>query len=148
MTTTVTSLEQKWEAAQREYAGKIRTFARNSYYKMPGFDVSDVEQELLVVLWECVMNYDPTKGAKFNTYFQQSAKNRIITLIRYFAAKRRTAPVGITTLDDEAIRDAVEETVYQKDLQETVLDRLLLEELVAEHGEQILYRQRAIRRAG
>lgn len=143
MTTAVTTLEKKWTLAQREYAGKIRTFARNSYYKLPGHDVEDVEQELLVVLWECVMNYDPTKGAKFNTYFQQSAKNRIITLIRFAEAKRRTATV--TTLDDDAVRAVAEETCYQRDLQDTVLDRLQLEELVKEHGEQILYRQRALR---
>lgn len=141
------TFEQKWETAQREYGGKIRTFARNSYYKMPSFDVEDVEQELLVVLWECVVHYDPTKGAKFNTYFQQSAKNRIITLIRYHEAKRRTAPGGVTTLDDDAVRAAAEEAMYSPTTEDRVFDRIALAEVIQEHGPEVLLRTRAFRQA-
>lgn len=104
-------LAENWQLAQTAFAGKIRTFARNSAYRIPGFDEEDVEQELLIVLYECVVHYNPDRGARFNSYFQGSAKNRIITLIRHFETKSRKGEIAY--LEDEDVRRAVEMSSLQ-----------------------------------
>jgi DNA-directed RNA polymerase specialized sigma24 family protein len=136
-TATPISVDDQWAAAQREFGKKVKTFARNSAYAVPGYDEVDMEQELLVVLWECVVNYDPGKGARFNTYFQTSAKNRIVSLIRRFQALSRTAEVA--SLDVEAVSLAVDE-VFAKgySAEDTALLRMEVREAVATHGEASL----------
>lgn len=134
MTTTLISVDDQWALAQREFGKKVKTFARNSAYAVPGYDEADMEQELLVVLWECVANYDPGHGARFNTYFQTSAKNRIVSLIRRFQTASRTADV--TSLDVEAVSLAVDE-VFAKgySAEDTALLRMEVRDAVAAHGE-------------
>lgn len=132
----VTPTEQ-WELAQREFGKKVQTFARNSAYAVPGYDEADMEQELLVVLWECVQNYDPGKGARFNTYFQTSAKNRIVSLIRRFQARSRIADVS--SLDVEAVALAVDE-VFAKgySAEDTALLRMEIVDAVDRYGSGVL----------
>lgn len=127
-------LEERWQLAQERHLGTIKTFARNSYYKMPSFDREDVEQELLVVLYECVVNYDPDKGATFNTYFQQSARNKVISLIRYFEAKTRVANAQTMDLDDDAVRFAVEKAQRGVTSEDIALQRMELQKVYDEQG--------------
>jgi DNA-directed RNA polymerase specialized sigma24 family protein len=101
------TLEARFDAARKHYAGTIRTFARNCVFQLPGFDLEDIQQELLVVLWRCVKNYDPNRGAGFNTLFQGSARNHVIGLVRTANAQKR-GKGQITTLSDEAFTTAVE----------------------------------------
>lgn len=101
------SMGDKFLAALREYDGKIRTFARNSAYALPGYDVEDVEQELRVVLWQCCEKYDPSKGARFNTYFQQIAINRIRDLIRKSQTEKRVGDKMLVSLDRDDVAVAV-----------------------------------------
>lgn len=97
----------KWAASQAAFAGKITTFARNSYHQVPGFSQEDMEQELLEVLWWCTFDYDPNRGATFNTFVQTSFKNRIGTLIKHANAQKRAAEW--VSLDIEAVAAVVEQ---------------------------------------
>lgn len=118
-----------FEKAQLAYRGTIRTFARNSTYQLPGFDLDDIESELLVVLWRCVLNYDPNKGASFNTLFQGSARNRIIGLIRKAETIKRKA-IWIN-LDDEAVRAAVDERLQVGSAEDSALAMIEIKERLA-----------------
>lgn len=130
-----TTLSQTpFEEVKREWGGVCRTFAYNSSYKMPGYDVEDVEQELLVVLWECAKHYDSDNGAKFNTFLQRSLKNRVISLIRYAEAKVRCANGMTVDLDAESVRREVDSVLSGRTAEDVALDRIQLQELVAEHG--------------
>jgi RNA polymerase sigma factor (sigma-70 family) len=131
---------EKFALAQQRYQGTIRTFAWKSYRQMQGYSVEDVEQELLVVLYECVMRYNPDRGAKFNTYFQQSCRNRVITLIRYYAAKRRTATFA--SLSEEAVAYAVDMMLTEPSAEDRVMNILDLQEYVAENGAEAIHRSR------
>lgn len=91
---------RNFELAQIRYEGTMRTFARSCVHRLPGYDVEDVEQELLVVLWNCVMKYDPDKGAGFNSLFQGCAKNKVISLIRHMETKGRKGTVVYLEQDD------------------------------------------------
>lgn len=128
-------LEEKWEAAQLMYGRKVKTFARNSFRQIPYHDQCDMEQEMLIVLWECVRAYDPNKGASFNTFFQQCAKNRITSLIRHYSTKSRAAVV--TSLSDEAVAAVVEEYLTPLTAEDQALLRMELREIVALHGEGV-----------
>lgn len=146
MSTTVVaehSFEERWAAAQARYNSTIRTFARNSVSQLPGFSLEDIEQELLVILWKCVMNYDPNRGASFNTLFQGSARNRVIALIRTASTKSRS---GINvSLDTEAIA-AVVEAMSTESTEDRMLARLELQEYISEHGVEVLDMERPPRR--
>lgn len=143
---TKVELSDKWEAAQRLYGGKVKTFARNSFRQIPYSDLEDVEQELLVVLWECVVNYDPNRGACFNTYFQQSAKNKVISLIRHHQTKSRDG--AVVSMSAEAVSDAVDEAISFTSAEELAMMRITLREYVSEHGQEALYDQQLGGRRG
>lgn len=128
--------EEKWELAQRRYKGTIRTFARNFVNQLPGYDVEDIEQELMVVLWKTVLGYDPDKGASFNTLFQGNAQRRCITLVRTASTLKRTA--NLSSLDVEAISRAVDDIMNEADAAETALNRMAIQEFVHQYGEDVL----------
>lgn len=108
-----------FEDARREYSGVIRTFAYNTVRQLPGWDVVDIEQELLVVLWRCVERYDESKGASFNTLFQGCARNKCITLVRGAQTAGRR---GITvSLEDDAVRFAAEEASQYMSVEDIVV---------------------------
>lgn len=100
-----TVVYERFEAAQIAHTRTIRTFARNCVNQLPGWDVEDIEQELLVVLWRCAANYDPNKGASFSTLFQGSARNKVISLIRHVNTKGRKT--NLVYLEQEDIAAAV-----------------------------------------
>ena len=133
-------LSEKWEAAQKMYGGKVRTFARNSFRQIPGAEQQDVEQELLVVLWECVMKYDPNRGACFNTYFQQSAKNKVISLIRHHQTKGRTG--SVVSMSEDAVAFAVDEALSFTSAEDLAMMRVELRAFVEANGEEALYNKR------
>jgi DNA-directed RNA polymerase specialized sigma24 family protein len=96
-----------WEATVLEYNSVARTFAFNTHRQLPGWDVEDVEQEMLMVLWKCWQKYDPDKGASFNTLFQGCARNKCITLVRTVNTMGRK---GVAlSLEEEAVRYAAED---------------------------------------
>lgn len=130
------TVTDRWEATQVLYGQKVRTFARNSYRQIPDHEQCDVEQELLLVLWDCVIHYDPNMGASFNTYFQRSAKNRIITLIRHYETKSRSAPT--VSLGDDAVATAVDGYLSVASAEEVGLMRLQITEYVTRYGEDVL----------
>lgn len=139
-----TQTPTRWEAAYQAYHGKIRTFARNSYRQVPGMALEDMEQELLIKLAECVIHYDPNRGASFNTYVQQSMKNRIITLIRHASTKSRKATV--VSLDEDAVRAVAERYMRAGDPEEEAINRIMLDEYIAENGTEALVARRRKKR--
>lgn len=129
--------EERWELAQRRYGGTIHTFARNCVNQLPGYEIADIEQELLVILWKAVLNYDPNKGASFNTLFQGSARNRCISLIRTASTKSRTGIVN--SLDVEAVGAAVDELFAEQSTEDRCLDRMELQDYVSQHGVDVFF---------
>ena len=85
------NLAQRWQAAQIEYKEKIRTAAHNSAYVSNEHEVEDMEQELLIVLWETCAKYNPDRGMTFNSFFWLLAKQRIGMLSDRSKAVMRTA---------------------------------------------------------
>ncbi len=114
----VLSESEKFVAAQVAFTRKIRTYARNVLPHLSGhdrhYDLEDVEQELLVVLWKCVQTYHPDNGATFNTFAQRGFQNRLASLVRETTARKRTAVGGVVSIGVEAISDAVDE-LFQED---------------------------------
>lgn len=96
------TFDLRFEQAHAAFAKKIRTFARNSAYAVEGFDIEDMEQEFLLVLANTVRDYDPDRGASFNTLFQGNAKRRISDLIRRMNTKSRKT-VYVYLDDDEVL---------------------------------------------
>lgn len=127
---------QKWELAQARYRGTMRTFARNSVNQIPDMEMEDIVQELTIVLWECVLKYDPNRGASFNTLFQGSCKNKIITLIRRGQTQKRSAVV--TSLDVESVRLVFEDLIQQESSEDTSLRKMELDEAIETYGVEAL----------
>lgn len=100
------SFDANFAEAYREFKKKINTFARNSSYAVEGYDVEDMEQELCMVLARTVRDYDPDRGASFNTLFQGNCKRRISDLIRLMNTKGRKAT--IVYLEAEEVSRAVD----------------------------------------
>lgn len=83
------------------YRGKIATFTnylsihvgRNlrAWEDLSGWTKDDWNQEFCLVLWRCVRQYDPMKGAKFNSYLFSCLRNRAISITRGMCAKSRMA---------------------------------------------------------
>lgn len=124
------TLEERFRVAQQRYNGTIRTFARNCVFQLPGMDVEDVCQELLMVLWKCVQNYDPNRGASFNTLFQGSARNQVIGLVRTANAQKR-GKGRVVTLDPEAFSLAAERMSIEGSAEDWYF-------AIAEHGERFV----------
>ena len=127
MAVAVDPSARNFELAQVAWKGKIRTYARNSFHGIPGFDADDVEQELLSVLWKCVQTYDPIKGATFNTYAQQSFRNRISDLKRSANQLKRKA--DLVSLDEESVQIAVDERIQVMSAEDAAMLRVRLQEV-------------------
>lgn len=127
-----------FEDALQQYRGTIHTFALNTVRQCPSFDVEDVEQELLVVLWRCVERYDASKGASFNTLFQGCARNKCITLARTAQTQSRQANLFTTSLSTEEVHSAVELRGAHPSVEDEVMARVLVD---------MLYEPEEVRRA-
>ena len=98
--------ETRFELAEEMYRSKIKTFARGTYGTIPGFQCEDMEAEILEVLWLCVKNYDPNKGARFSTFFWTAAKHKLTHLYRLKDAKKRNAEV--VYIDPDALINIID----------------------------------------
>lgn len=98
--------EERWQTARIAYKQKIRTAAWNSRYVSPEHNVDDMEQELLIVLWDSCRLYDPEKGMTFNSFFWMRAKQKIGMLQERAQAKKRSALM--VSLDEEGITAAID----------------------------------------
>lgn len=101
------NLAERWKAAQIEYRNKIKTAAWNSAYVSKEHDVEDMEQELLIVLWESCSLYDPNRGMNFNSFFWMRAKQKIGMLGDRSGAAKRTA--DLVSLDAAVYTEMVDE---------------------------------------
>jgi len=117
------------------YEPKIRTAARNSYNQVRDHDRTDMEQELRVVLWRCVNDYNPDRGGSFSTFFWQSARNRISTLIRFYSTQSRKAET--VSLDVEAVRMAVDDLLEQPSAEDTAIMQIEIRGYVTTYGDEV-----------
>lgn len=135
MQITKEEVSSRFEAAQVAYQKKIRTIAHWNFQKGPGFARQDLEQELLVVLWRCVQNYDPNIGASFNTLFTGSARNRIVSLIRHATTQKRVAV--LTSLEEEGIQLAIDRVLNEPSAEDTALLHMRIKGMQAKGGSKI-----------
>jgi len=68
--------EKVYEEYLLEYDETIKRLAKYSY-DIYGMDKDDLEQELRMVLLNCVDKFNHKKGVKFNTYFITACHNRV-----------------------------------------------------------------------
>jgi DNA-directed RNA polymerase specialized sigma24 family protein len=132
ITTDESTLLSRFEIVEADpnYRRMIRTFARSCLVQLPGFAMEDIQQELLMVLWRCVNNYDPDRGAAFRTLFMGSAQRHVIGLVRTANAQKRGKGV-ITYLDDEAFASAAERSRTEGSAEDWYL-------ALAEHGDKFV----------
>lgn len=119
---------KRFTAAQIAYQGKIRTFARQKFRLLPGFDKQDVESEILEVLWKACNVYDPNNGACFNTLFWTMAHNRVKDLHKAASRKMRVGDYDLVYYDqvDEIQRnDAYVEVLNGNELTAAITTGLL-----------------------
>lgn len=96
---------RRFEEAQVAYRTKIRTAARNSSYVSRDHDVEDMEQELLVCLWETCRLYDPDRGSSFNGFFWMRARQRISHFKGRDRVQKRGSDIMMVELDPEVLVD-------------------------------------------
>jgi DNA-directed RNA polymerase specialized sigma subunit len=113
-----------FEAAHTMFKKKITTFSRNAVHSLPGMDIEDIEQELCIVLARVVRDYDPDKGASFNTVAQQSFQNRIRDLIRMVSTKSRTAIM--VYLDEDDTTNVIQAYLATASTEEEVIAREMI----------------------
>lgn len=89
------SEEEKFELMKEKLGGFYYDILKNFYInKMQGYNYEDLEQRIDIQLLRCIRNFDPNKGAKFSTYFYNSAKYEIYRIYNKSVRK-----------NDEEIRD-------------------------------------------
>lgn len=77
----------------------VRLAKHNPVY---GYDPEDLEQEFRMVFLKCVENFDDTKGAKFETYFITSCKNKVKKIqAKMYADKRPLIELSLNRIDKE-----------------------------------------------
>lgn len=117
-----------FELAREAYRGKIRTAAWRSFRSVPEHDQEDIEQELLLCLWETCKLYDPDRGSSFNSFFWMRARQRIMQLrIPFRAKKRDTSDIIFVEIDAEDMSHELSEGPSAEDealAWETVRERL------------------------
>lgn len=118
-----------WEKTQQAYRQKIRKAAYNSAHTVPGYAVEDMEQELLVVLWETISLYNPEKNMKFNTFFWMRVQQRVAMLMRSANTLKRKAEW--VSLDVEAVQIAVDHTISDFSAEDEALAAYHVRERIA-----------------
>lgn len=88
----------------------------------------DLEVELQEVLFLTCNAYDPNNGATYNTFFWQAVKNRVIDLKKSAFRQKRKANAYTDSLDEEALRYAVEEATAHPSAEDEILARITVTE--------------------
>jgi len=123
---------QRFDLARPQYDRKIRTYSRIHFHKVPGFEQADLEIELYEVLWIACRTYNPDKGAAFNSYFWSLVHRRFADLIKFAFRKSRMSNIHTVSLDVEAVRTAIEETLSDASAEEEVLARISVQDRINE----------------
>lgn len=95
-----------YENYVKQYNPMIKGFSYK--YKVNGYDVEDIQQELYMVLYKCIQNFDESKSTKFITYLQKSLFYHIVKL------RNKHKNDYFYFLDDvELIADKNEKDIYE-----------------------------------
>lgn len=89
-----------------------------------GYEQEELEAVLLEVLWLTVENYDPNRGATFNTCFWEYVRNRVIDLKKSAFRQKRSVRLYCESLDVDAFRTAVEQITEHPSAEDEVLAKL------------------------
>jgi RNA polymerase sigma factor (sigma-70 family) len=102
----------------------VRLAKHNPVY---GYDPEDLEQEFRMVFLKCIENFDDTKGAKFETYFITSCKNKVKKIqAKMYADKRPLIELSLNRIDKETGLEII--NMYQAN-NDPDYDELLLQEI-------------------
>lgn len=118
----------RFDLALPKYRRKIRTFSAIHTRDVPWSDYDDIQSEILEVLYLACCGYDPNCGASFNTYFWQAAINRLKDLKKSAFRQKRLANLNAASLDDESVREVVEELTMHGSPEEHLLARISVAE--------------------
>lgn len=99
--------EKVYEEYLLEYDKTIKKLVKYSY-DVYGMDKDDLEQELRMVLLNCVDKFNHNKGVKFSTYFITACHNKIRRL--QILAKRE----NLTSLDKIIAENKIAKKLYDK----------------------------------
>lgn len=122
------ALNYRFELAFPAYERKIRTFSRVHFKSVPGFGVDDLESEVYEVLLAVCEGYDPDSGATFNTYFWQSALNRLKDLKKAAFRQKRAVNMNTVSLDEDSVRYVVESMNESPSVEEEFFARITVTE--------------------
>lgn len=120
---------EAFERAQVMYAPKIRTFAEKTWRFLPGYDRADLEQEMVEVLWRCVLAYDPNRGARFSTLFWRSARRQLITIRRYVGAQKRKCE-AYEVMDGDVLAQEIDSVLREFSAEDYAIGFLAVEERI------------------
>ena len=98
---------------QRFYATAFRMFGNAA-------EAEDVVQEAFLKLWQKPQSFDPTRGAKFTTWFTRVVSNLSIDHMR--KKKPQSAPEVLDRIEDDAPRvdDRLDEDAKAKVLEDAI----------------------------
>lgn len=117
-----------FEEIAGRYAGLLECIA--SGFKVDGFDMNDLMQEALLVLYSVCRTYDEKNGASFKNYLSVCAKRRFISILRRqnSQVKKTAGVVSYESLDNicerEDPRQNPEQRVYDRERFKELLERL------------------------
>lgn len=118
------SKDQQFELAHRQYKKDIRAWARGKWKILPGWEQSDLEAEIMAVLWKAVETYDPRHGSKFANYFRTLRDRRYTDLIRKIDAECRVSEKNWMILSGQESTDE-EKSQWTTLDRETIYSRLV-----------------------
>ena len=118
------TVNQRFLLASQAYGKKLKTYARNVHLNDVIYSREDIEQLLWQGLWTACQHYDPTKGARFNTFLQQIWRNQISKMKRSLAAKMHGPDVKKISMDHEDFTEEVVET-YHAELDDAGISLLI-----------------------
>jgi RNA polymerase sigma factor (sigma-70 family) len=100
----------------------------SKYNQVQGYDEEDLQQEFRMVFLKCYKNYDKTKGAKFDTYFITSCKNKVKKIkAKMYADKRPLIEYSLNRIDRET---GLEMLQLYEDKRKQEYDDVLLQEII------------------
>jgi len=114
-------------------------------------DHDELESEKLIVLWECLKTYDPSRGKKFTSFLYQKLDWRYKKILR---ERKRRSPVFCDNIDLKNSRDGLdtEKRIIShtdglpRHLKKVVIQYYLHNMTIEEIGKENLYSRETARR--
>ena len=120
--------EHKFEEHVERYNPLMYSIINKTF--IDGYDRDDLYQESLMILHNCLNDFDETKGVKFTTFLYTSLTNRMTDLLRTTNRGKRPEIVYLrddsrVILDIVANNEDTEDSVEQLELVNDITNKLL-----------------------